>query len=346
MTPTAYLVLYHRRLAPEENQCSWLAAGRQAMQAEAEAIMLAASRLGENLCQAVQVILAHPGKVVVSGVGKSGQVGQKLAATLSSTGIPSVFLHAADAVHGDLGILAPGDPAILISKSGSTAELTRLLPALRELEAPLVGIIGNPNSRLAREVDIFLDASVDREASPAHPVPTASTTVAMALGDALAVALMQARNFTADDFGRNHPGGQLGRNLLLPVRAAMHCGHEVAWAGRDDSLKSVVIAMTRHPLGAACVVDPDGCLAGIVTDGDLRRALEAHDDIRGLRAGDVMTARPATISPEARLQDALESMENRPRQISVLPVVETKTGRCLGLLRLHDIYQGHGSSPR
>jgi arabinose-5-phosphate isomerase len=327
----------------ERGSSTWLAVAKAAMDVEASAISLAARRLGENLCQAVELILDRPGKVVVTGVGKSGQVAQKLAATLCSTGISAVFMHAGDAVHGDLGVLAPGDPCLLVSKSGATSELIRLVPVLRQVQSPLIGIIGDANSPLARDVDVLLDASVIREADPENPVPTASTAVAMALGDALAVALMHARNFTADDFGRNHPGGQLGRNLRLQVKTAMHCGEEVAWAHRDDSLKAVVIAMTRRPVGAACVVGEDGRLEGIITDGDLRRALEDYDDIRGLRAADVMTGPPVVVSPEARLADALALMENRPRQISVLPVVEPASGRCLGLLRLHDIYQvGNG----
>lgn len=309
------------------------------MEVEAAAISLAATRLGDNVRQTVELILEHPGKVVTSGVGKSGQVAQKLAATFCSTGIPAVFLHAGDAAHGDLGVLAPGDRCLLVSKSGATPELVRLVPVLRQAQSPLIGIIGDPNSPLARAVDILFDASVTQEASGNHPVPTASTAVAMAIGDALAVALMQARNFTLEDFGRNHPGGQLGRNLQLHVRTAMHRGDEVAWVLRSDSLKSVVIAMTRRPLGAACVVTEDGKLEGLITDGDVRRALEAHDDIRQLSAAEIMNARPVVVTPEARLGEALALMENRPRQISVLAVVEEAGGRCVGLLRLHDIYQ-------
>jgi arabinose-5-phosphate isomerase len=308
------------------------------MDVEVSALAAAANRLDQHFCQAVELILAHPTKVIVCAVGKSGWVGRKFTATLCSIGIPTVFLHAAEAVHGDLGVVAPGDPCILISKSGTTAELTRLVPSLRQAGAPLIGILGNRTSPLAREVDVLLDASVQVEASPNSPIPTASTVVAMALCDALAVALIEARHFTVEDFGRNHPAGQLGRNLRLRVSAAMHTGPEAAWARRDDSLKSVVIAMSRCPLGAACVVSGSGLLEGLITDGDLRRALEAHDDIRRLSAADIMTRGPVTIHPSARLQEALDLMENRPRQISVLPVVDPSSGRCLGLLRLHDIY--------
>jgi arabinose-5-phosphate isomerase len=317
----------------------WLQAARTAMEIEAESIGVAAGRLNGNLCQAVQLIIRHPGKVVVSGIGKSGYVGKKIAATLSSTGTPAVFLHPAEATHGDLGICARGDPAILISRSGATAELLRLAPALRELRSPLIGIIGNPGSPLVSQVDVWLDASVEREADPLNLAPTASAAVALALGHGLAAALMQARHFTVEQYGRCHPGGQLGRYVRLVVREVMHSGEQVAWTRPDDSLKQVVIAMTRRPLGAACVVAEDQRLLGLITDGDLRRALEQHDDIRTLRAADVMTAHPVAIDPEARLLDALGLMEKRLSQISVLPVVEPGSARCLGLIRLHDICQ-------
>jgi arabinose-5-phosphate isomerase len=266
-------------------------------------------------------------------------VARKIVATLCSTGTPAVFLHAAEASHGDLGIYAPGDPTLMVSKSGTTSELRQLIPFLRELPSRRIGILGNPSSPLAAEMDVVLDASVEREADPGNLAPTASATVALALGHALAIALMGARNFSPEEFGRYHPGGHLGRSLRLTVGEVLHGRGEVAWAKPDDSLKQVVIAMTHHPLGAACVVDATEKLIGLITDGDLRRALQAHDDIRELRAVDVMTANPATIAPEAKLMDALREMEDRPSQISVLPVVDPATGACLGLLRLHDIYR-------
>jgi arabinose-5-phosphate isomerase len=319
--------------------CEWLAAAQAAMEIEAEAISTAARRLNGNLSDAVRLILAHRGKVVVMGIGKSGHVGRHIVATMCSTGTPAVFLHPTEAAHGDLGIYAPGDPTIIISKSGATAELMRLVPTLREFGSPLIGIIGHPSSPLASKADVLLDASVEREADPHNLAPTASAMVALALGHALAVALMQARNFTPELFGRYHPGGQLGRCLRLKVRQAMHCGEQVAWTRPEDSLKQVVIAMTQRPLGAACVVGEDGKLVGLITDGDLRRVLQLHDDIRQLRAADVMTAKPIAIDPDARLLDALRLMEDRPSQISVLPVVDQGTGGCLGLIRLHDICQ-------
>jgi arabinose-5-phosphate isomerase len=311
---------------------------RAVLEAEARALLAAADRLDGSLSCAAELILSHSGKVVVTGIGKSGHIGHKLAATLCSTGTPAVFLHATEAVHGDLGMYSPGDPTIFISKNGATAELLRLVPILRNLESATIGILGNLVSPLAREVNVVLDARVEREADPWDLAPTSSTTVALAIGDALAVALMAARRFTPSDFARFHPAGQLGRSLRLRVADVMHTGDQVAWAAANDPLKQVVILMTRHPLGAACVIDEQKQLLGLITDGDLRRALQTHEDIRGLYAADVMTANPIRISPEANLKQAANLMENRPSQISVLPVVETD-GRCKGLVRVHDIYQ-------
>jgi arabinose-5-phosphate isomerase len=327
---------------PEESCAVW---GRRSVEEASAALARTAQRLGTNLERALDLILATPGKVVVTGMGKSGLVGRKITATLCSTGTPSVFLHPADAVHGDMGVYAAGDATILLSKSGTTAELVRLLPVFRRFRSPIIGIIGNTRSALAREVDVLLDASVEREGDEHSLVPTTSSIVAMALGDALAVALMRARRITPEEFGEFHPAGQIGRNLRLTVADAMHEGDEVAWVRREAALREVVIAMTRHPLGAACVVNEDGALDGLITDGDLRRALEAHEDVRALRASDIMTACPLTITPQAWLREALRLMEDRPSQISVLPVVEPATGICRGLLRLHDIYHGRPQKP-
>jgi arabinose-5-phosphate isomerase len=311
---------------------------RHAMQIEAEAIQVASQRLNGDFSRAVELLAAHSGKIIVSGMGKSGHVAQKMAATLSSTGSPAVFLHPAEAAHGDLGVYTPGDPTILISKSGATVELLRLIPILREFHSPLIGILGNLNSTLAREADAVLDACVEREADPLDLAPTASTAVALSLGDALAAALMMVRNFRAQDFARFHPGGQLGRNLWLHVADVMHGLENVACVQRCNTLKEVVIAMTQFPLGAACVLDEQKRLAGIITDGDVRRAFQKYDDIRLLRAEQVMVSTPATIPPGASLKLAVERMEKRASQISVLPVVDAD-GTCRGLLRIHDIYQ-------
>ncbi len=320
-----------------------LEAARKVMEAEARAILTAAGRLDESLDRAVDLVLdavrRGSGKAIVTGIGKSGHLARKMAATLQSTGIPAVFLHPAEATHGDLGVCQPGDCVLLLSKSGATGELLSLIPLLRrELGRGFIGILGNPASPLAAAMDVVLDASVPREADPEGFLPSASSAVTLAVCDALVVALMQARGFAAEDFARLHDGGHLGRSLKMSVEDAMHTGEEVAWVAPDESLKQVVIAMSRRPLGAACVLAADGSLAGLITDGDVRRAFESHDDIRELKAADVMTRSPLAIAPDALLKDALILMEDRPSQISVLPVVEA-SGRALGLLRLHDLYR-------
>ena len=315
-----------------------LETARNALLIEAQAIHDAAGRLNESFTKAVELILSSEGKVVVTGMGKSGHVGQKIAATLCSTGTPAVFLHSAEATHGDLGIYAPGDPTILISKSGATRELVHLVPILRQFQTPVIGILGNLDSPLASRVDVVLDGRVAREADPLNLAPTSSSTVALAIGDALASALMYARRFSDEDFARYHPSGQLGRNLNLLVSDVMHAGSGVAWVSPGDKLRDVVVAMTRYPLGAACVVDQSRALLGIITDGDLRRALQAHEDIRFLTASEIMTAHPITISATLTLKEAAQIMEDRPSQISVLPVVGERQ-ECLGLLRIHDVYQ-------
>ncbi|MEI9973793.1 MAG: KpsF/GutQ family sugar-phosphate isomerase [Ignavibacteriota bacterium] len=227
----------------------WLAAARTAIEIEAASLARAAARLDGELVRAVDIVLAHRGKIVLTGIGKSGHIARKVVATLCSTGTPAVFLHPAEAVHGDLGIYTPGDPTVLFSKNGSSRELLALVPILRELHSPLIGILGSKNSPLAAQMDVLLDASVEREADPYNMAPTASAIAAMSLGHALAIALMCARRFTPQEFSRFHPGGQLGRNLLLAVREAMHSGDEVAMVSPDASLKEVIIAMTHRPHG-------------------------------------------------------------------------------------------------
>lgn len=315
-----------------------LSVAKSTMLAEAEAIQIAAGRMGDTMVTVVRTILSSKGKVVVIGMGKSGHIAEKIVATLCSTGTPSVFLHAAEATHGDLGIYEPGDPTIMISKSGATAELVNLIPVLRQFKTPLIGILGNLSSPLARLVDTVLDGRVSREADPLNLAPTSSSTVALAIGDALAAALMHARQFTDMDFARYHPSGQLGHNLTLRVADVMHIGNDVAWVSPGDSLRSVVIAMTHHPLGAACVIDGERHLQGIITDGDLRRALNTYDDIRLLMAADIMTNHPIAILENVTLKEAARLMEDRPSQISVLPVIDHDQC-CVGLLRIHDVYQ-------
>lgn len=317
----------------------WLEAARATLQQESNTIQQLADRMGEPLLSAARLILDHRGKVIVSGMGKSGLVGRKIVATLCGTGTPAVFLHPAEAIHGDIGVYSPGDPSILISKSGSTSELVRLAPLLRQCGSPLIALVGNLQSALARESDVVLDATVEREADPLGLAPTASAMAALAIGDALASALMTARRFSESDFAGLHPGGQLGRNLTLRVEEVMHPLERVACVAPTQNLRAVVIAMTEHPLGAACVLGADRCLLGLITEGDLRRTMTLEGDVLSLPAERVMTESPISIAPHAPLREALHRMEDRPSQISVLPVAEPESGRCLGLIRIHDIYQ-------
>ena len=318
----------------------FLEIGRQTMRHESEQIELAAARLGDHFRAVVDLLATTPGKVVVCGIGKSGHIGRKIVASLCSAGTPAVFLHPTEAVHGDLGLFQPGDPAILISKSGSTGELHDLLPVLKQMRSPIVAMVGNADCELAKQADFFLDTSVTREADPFGILPTASSTVTLAIGDALAAATMKARGFTPEDFARFHPSGQLGRNLTKQVADILHQPDEVAQVGPVTPLRDIVIVMTKKNLGAACVLDPSDSnkLVGIITDGDVRRALQKVDDIRGLNAADVMTADPITVLPEASLAQAVSLMEDRPNQISELPVVN-EAGKWAGLIRIHDIYQ-------
>ena len=316
-----------------------LEVGRQSMQAEAAAIQLAAERLGASFERALDVILESKSKLVICGIGKSGHIGTKLAATLSSCGVPSVFLHAAEAIHGDLGVYQPGDPTLVLSKSGSTSEVLRLMPMFKKFKSPVIAIVGNMDSPIAKGADVVLDGSVEREADPLNLMPTSSSTVSLAIGDALAAALVKARDFTKEEFARYHPGGQLGRNLLMTVGDVMHAAEQVACAQADETLREVVIRMTKHPLGGACVVDAEGYLAGIITDGDIRRLLSKEGDILSLRVGDCMTQSPISTHSNMALGDAVRIMEDRSSQISVLPVVEIESGKLVGLLRLHDAYQ-------
>lgn len=316
---------------------SYIEEAQRVLSLEARALLEVSSRLGDSFNQAVECILGHKGKVMVCGIGKSGQVAQKMASTLSSTGTPAVYLHPGEAVHGDLGMYHAGDPTILISKSGATGELMRLIPILRQLESPIIAIVSNTNSPMAEQADIVLDGTVESEADPLGIVPTTSAVVAMAIGDALASCLMRARSFGEEDFARFHPGGQLGRNLLYSVGDVMHRADKVACFEKGASFFDVISAMTERPLGGAVVLGKNGELEGIVTDGDIRRFLVKNRDLSNVKVEDFMTRGPIVVTPDMKLGKALEIMENRKSQISVLPVVED--GIFMGLLRLHDIYR-------
>ena len=311
---------------------------RNVLIGEAEQMISAADRISDKIVEACELINNHSGKIVISGMGKSGLIAQKIAATLCSIGNKAVFLHPAEAVHGDLGIYAPGDPTILISKSGATDEILRLLPILKEFKSPLIGILGNMNSVLSNEVDLAIDASVSSEVDPLGIVPTASTTLTLAIGDALTAVLMSHKNFKREDFAKLHPAGDLGRRLKLRVKDIMQRIEKVAVVAPDDKLRSVVIKMTENPQGAALVLDDEGSLLGIVTEGDLRRSLADNIDIDNSKAKEVMSQKPITIKVGSLLSEVLSVMEDRESQISVLPVVSDEL-KCVGLIRIHDIYQ-------
>lgn len=316
----------------------YMEAARHLMRCEAQALNSALEKLDENFERAVEIILAHKGKLMICGVGKSGLVGQKLAATFSSTGTPAVFMHAGEAVHGDLGIYEPGDPTILISKSGATLECMRVMPVLRKFNSKLIVIVGNTDSPMARLADVVIDASVACEGDPLGLVPTTSSTLALAMGDAIACALMSARGFKKEDFAIRHPAGQLGKNLTMNVEDVMHKEGECAFISPSSTLRESVIAMTKKPLGAACIIDENKNLLGIITDGDIRRLLQQHIELDRATASEIMTKSPVKISPEASLAEAVKLMEERPSKLSVLPIVDSEN-RALGLVRLHDIYQ-------
>jgi len=256
-------------------ETSLLQSARRVLLAEAQALEEASSRLNGEFDRALDLLDVPQGKVLVTGIGKSGIVAQKIAATFCSLGQPAVFLHPVEALHGDLGLYSPGDPSVVLSRSGNTAELLRLVAQLRTLKSPVIGILGAPGSALGALMDVVLDASVRAEADPLNLAPTASAVVALGLGDALAIGLTERRGFTPEDFARYHPSGQLGRNLRLTVRQVMHPLERVAVAAADDPLRKVVIEMTQRSLGAACVLDAEGRLGGLVTDGDVRRRAAA-----------------------------------------------------------------------
>lgn len=282
--------------------------------------------------------LDRGGKIVVTGVGKSGKIAQKIAATFSSTGSAAVYLHPTEGLHGDLGLISRGDCVLALSYTGNTEELLRLLPSLKHLQVPIIGLGGKSHSQLASQCLAWIDGAVEKEACPHNLAPTTSTTLALALGDALAIALMQLRGFNPGDFAKNHPGGALGKRLNLHVSDLMKTGNSLAIAAHDASMDEVIRLSTEKKLGAVLILDSHGKLRGIVTDGDLRRALQHREKFFEFTAEEIMTKKPTTCSPELMAIDALKLMENRPSQISVIPVIDSQ-GLCVGLIRLHDLVQ-------
>jgi arabinose-5-phosphate isomerase len=315
-----------------------LSLAQQALQIEAQALLDMRERLsgpaGQSLVKAVRLVLACSGRVVVMGMGKSGHVGRKIAATLASTGTPAMFVHPAEAHHGDLGMVTPGDVVLALSNSGESEELTGLLPVLKRLGVPLIAITGGVASSLARHADVVLDSAVAQEACPLNLAPTASTTAQLAMGDALAVVLLDARGFKAEDFARSHPGGSLGRRLLTHVRDVMRAGDAIPAVGPEASFGELMREMSAKGLGAAAIVDAERRVLGIFTDGDLRRKIEAGVELRATHARDVMTASPATIRDELLAAEAVVLME--ARRITTVLVVDAQ-GVLVGALNTNDL---------
>jgi arabinose-5-phosphate isomerase len=314
-----------------------LALARDVLATEAAAIAGLAERLGGPFVAAVSMILNCRGRVVVSGIGKSGHVARKLAATLASTGTPAFFVHPAEASHGDLGMITPDDVVLMLSNSGETDELMLLTPHLKRQGAAIIALTGNESSSLAQSADVHLDAAVDAEACPLGLAPTASTTAALAMGDALALALLDARGFSVDDFARAHPGGALGRQLLTLVRDVMRTGNDLPTVGIDATLGDAVVEMSGKGMGMTAIVERDGRVAGIFTDGDLRRCLDRVRDFKAVRVADVMTRAPRTIAPDRLAIDCVDLMETPPKVMALLVVDDER--RLKGALHLHDLFR-------
>ncbi len=311
-----------------------LEAGRRALGIEARAVATLADRLGADFVRACGLFLACRGRIVVTGMGKSGHVAGKIAATLASTGSPSFFLHPGEASHGDLGMLTRQDVVLALSNSGETDEVLTILPLIKRMDVPLVAMTGNARSTLAREADVHLDVGVAEEACPLNLAPTASTTAALAMGDALAVALLEQRGFTPDDFARSHPGGRLGRRLLLRVADVMRRGADLPVVGESTTLSEGLLEMSRKGLGLTAVAAGDGKVLGIFTDGDLRRTLDRQVDVHRTTMSEVMTRNCKVVGPQELAAEAVRLMEQH--RITGLLVVDAE-GRLAGALNVHDL---------
>lgn len=301
---------------------------------ESKAVASLADRIDENFVRAVELIYECKGRVVITGMGKSGIIGKKIASTLSSIGTPALFLHPAEGIHGDLGMVTKGDVIICLSNSGETDELLKLLPVVKRFDVRLIAITGNINSTLANNSDVVLDASVDEEACPWDIVPTASTTASLAMGDALAIALLDRKGFTKEDFAILHPGGSLGKSLLLTVEDLMHKGDALPVVKEDTPFKDVIYEISSKKLGVTTVVDKNGVLKGIVTDGDLRRLLEKRKDVFEITASDMMTVNPKIIAKNELAAKALQIMEQY--SITSLLIVDERDSPA-GIIHLHDL---------
>lgn len=319
----------------EEDRKKALERALATLRNEGEAVLRLCDRLGEPFCEAVEIVLGCKGRLVVTGMGKSGAIARKLAGTFSSTGTPALFLHPAEGIHGDLGAVTAQDVVLALSNSGESQEIVDIMPAIARMGAKLIALCGRSESTLCSYADVTLDVSIESEACPFNLAPTTSTTAALALGDALALAVMEARHFTREDYALFHPGGTLGRRLLMQVSDVMRTGPAMAVASKRLPLRDVLFSITKAGAGAACVVGDDGKLVGIITDGDVRRALLADDGALGKRAEEVMVSGPRTISPDRLATEGLRLMEAPPRQIGEMPVVVD--GKPVGMLMLKDL---------
>jgi arabinose-5-phosphate isomerase len=313
-----------------------LALAARVLDIESRAIEALKERLGDDFLAACELCLQTSGRVVVTGMGKSGHISNKIAATLASTGTPAFFMHPAEASHGDLGMITAADLLLAISYSGETREVLTILPTVKRLGTPLLSITGKPLSTLAREADVHLDISVAEEACPLQLAPTASTTAMLAMGDALAIALLEKRGFTAEDFARSHPSGSLGKRLLLRVSDVMHTGDRVPAVGPDVTLRDALLEMTDKRLGMTAIVDDDGHLLGVFTDGDLRRTLDAGADIRQTRIRDVMHENCKVVSADILAAEALHILEEN--KITALLVTD-QSNMLIGALNIHDLFR-------
>jgi len=308
--------------------------GLAVIEIEANAVRALGARIDEDFVAACRHMLSCKGRIVVTGMGKSGHIGGKIAATLASTGTPAFFVHTGEASHGDLGMITPSDVVLALSNSGETSEIVTIVPLIKRMGAPLVSMTGKRESTLAREADVNLDVSVAKEACPLDLAPTASTTAALVMGDALAIALLEARGFTAEDFALSHPGGSLGRRLLLHVSDIMHKDQRIPAVGMDAPVRDALMEMSAKGLGMTAVVDPDGRAVGVFTDGDLRRCLDRGIDVRDANVTDVMTVGGKSIAPDRLAVEALNLMEEG--KINALLVVDNDD-RLRGALNMHDL---------
>jgi arabinose-5-phosphate isomerase len=313
----------------------FLELARGVLDIEADAVRGLKNRLGEAFLRAHKLMLETKGRVVVTGMGKSGHIARKIASTLASTGTPAFFMHPGEASHGDLGMITEHDVVIAISYSGESDEILKVLPLIKRRGAPVISITGRPKSTLATESDVHLDAAVEKEACPLNLAPTASTTATLALGDALAVALLDARGFGSDDFAMHHPGGALGRKLLVHVADIMRKGERLPRNSPDPLLPDAIVEMSKKGIGMTAIVDGNDKLLGIFTDGDLRRTLIKHDNIREVRVGDVMTRNPTTIAPEKLAAEAAQILEQK--SLGGRLVVLSPDGKLVGALTFHDL---------